>query len=516
MKLLFQKCCLFFFMFIALTSCGLFDNGSSYVDPEFGEGILVDSQGRLTITQFGITWQFDRNIPYGQFANGDYWVVGPVNITAIYPKSRKVSGRTINGSMLNPSPSHDDRHGFDSSTPAMRYLPELNAALNISARNPLVLPNGTSLVSSISLSAEETEYNRINLGNISVLKTAAILTVLSEAPAPGSFRPPYSGTDKTIHHNTSELAPNLYRLKRLNPVDNTPSLSEAERLFERPWLDHVAGWNVRSIKPIENMPDYGREISRDSGIAALMLHLNFTDDEKRTLLIRFIQAGLDLYAVMKDGGTWPAAGGQNGGRKWPILFAGIMLSDTEMKNIGQRSGDYLYTYNYPTFGPGNEPPDYIHFQEDDQTFYVKTEDVARTSDAKKWNPDIRGGTPEPYSYNDAASNMAEWGIFHATNPYADNRAWSAEYRTCCTNISMTGNVLAARIMQSDSNAVTLWNHPALFDYQDRYMAVTAGEDINPSWRTLISGMDAIWASNTGWRSWDSFAKNMWDEYRDEY
>jgi hypothetical protein len=43
-----------------------------------------------------------------------------------------------------------------------------------------------------------------------------------------------------------------------------------------------------------------------------------------------------------------------------------------MKNIGQKSGDYLYTGSY---GAGNPPPDYIHFGEDDQTFFVTEDDI---------------------------------------------------------------------------------------------------------------------------------------------
>lgn len=37
------------------------------------------------ISQYGITWTFDTEYEYGQFANGDYWVLGPVTITRIEP-----------------------------------------------------------------------------------------------------------------------------------------------------------------------------------------------------------------------------------------------------------------------------------------------------------------------------------------------------------------------------------------------------------------------------------------------
>ena len=42
----------------------------------------------------------------------------------------------------------------------------------------------------------------------------------------------------------------------------------------------------------------------------------------------------------------------------------------------------------------------------------------------------------------------------------------------------------------------LWNHDALFDYQDNYMA----EQTQGDWK----------------RSWSDFAEEMWDTYRDDY
>ncbi len=37
------------------------------------------------LSQFGITWRFDRPCVVGQFVTGDYWVVGPVRIVGVSP-----------------------------------------------------------------------------------------------------------------------------------------------------------------------------------------------------------------------------------------------------------------------------------------------------------------------------------------------------------------------------------------------------------------------------------------------
>jgi len=414
------------------------------------------------LAQFGITWTFDREVTYGQFANGDYWVTGPVTITSIAPPSTEINGRTMNGSMVNPSPTSGVQQGYDSAMYASygpAYDPNLNAALNVTATHPLRLNADSSLVSTISIT---------ETGARPQLKTAAILTVLDAAPPEGSFRPPYSGNDKTIRFNKSDL--DYGKLTALSPVTSTPSLATVERYFERPWIDHVPNWMGGYHHPADNMPHYGREMAAQVGSGALMLHLNFTPQQKETLLIRYVQLGLDLYGVVINGGdeNWPPNGGHASGRKWPILFAGIVLGDQAMMNIG--SGD----------GSGD-----VWFGEDGQTFYVSQQDIDRTHD-----PDLRGCYLLEYAPGDLG--LPEWGIVHATFPTEDNKAWCAIYRQCCTANAWAGFVLAAHIM----NVKALWAHDALFDYQDRYMATEP--------------------KGTWTRSWDRFTEEMWDAYRANY
>ena len=72
-----------------------------------------------SVSQYGITWTFDKPARVGQFINGDWYVVGPVTIKAITPKplygeeipeieldhmdkERPVGQRVRNGFMLNP------------------------------------------------------------------------------------------------------------------------------------------------------------------------------------------------------------------------------------------------------------------------------------------------------------------------------------------------------------------------------------------------------------------------------
>ena len=62
------------------------------------------------MSQWGITFTFDKNYETGTFANGDYWVIGPVKITAISPA---YSGGK-NGWEVNPKVS--GAQGLDQNT----------------------------------------------------------------------------------------------------------------------------------------------------------------------------------------------------------------------------------------------------------------------------------------------------------------------------------------------------------------------------------------------------------------
>jgi hypothetical protein len=411
------------------------------------------------LTQFGITWTFDRPYEVGQFANGDWWVVGPVTIIGISPKSTRANGRVMNGSMVNPSPKLNTKHGYDSTMYAQYktskdYQDELNVALDVSASRPLLVPTHSSLVSTISAPTPDTRPQ---------VKGCSILTVLP-VPAPaGSFRPAYCGSNKTISFNESQLQ--YSRLASLAPVGGMPSLASVEREFERPWLDHVPLWVGRYLHATNNMPDYGREIGDAVSRGGIYLNLDYTNAQKRTLLVRYVQLGIDLYGIAMDGGqnNWPPSAGHMNGRKWPILFAGLMLGHSGMSNIGLDKT--------------------IEFGEDGQTFYV-----AQTSPGV-YNFGFGG-------YNASHVGLPEWGTAHSNKPSVDDSTWFGDpYRLCCTANSWWGQLLAARVM----GAKALWNHDALFDYQDRYLTENQSRNI------------------TDWRlSWSGWQVELWKKHRPNY
>ena len=413
-----------------------------------------------SISQYGITWTFDKDYPSGQFCTGDYWVVGPVQIIGI-STNLHAAGFTPkpgeDGSMVNPGTT--DKQGYDNHISS--YDAKLNATLiggqPVSAKNPLVLKANSSLVSMVSWLYRSEKDAEPGIPHFTtdpggrrprpVTRSGAVLTVLSSPAPKNSFRPPYCGPDKTIKFNFEKL--DLAKLKNYPPVADTPNPEALAKQMERPWFDHIYEWLGTHVHPSENMPDYGREMCAIMDQVALILHVDFSRlpgrPTKDKLLAELVQYGIDLAGIADNGGGWPNNGGCHMGKKWPILFAGLMLNDPHMKDAGKWK---------------------TRFQEDEQTFYVTTAEVALTHSAK-WQPDKRSvATP----YDRADIGMAEWGILHTSNPALDNRTWNTVYRDINYSVG-AGYVLAARIMGQEE----AWNHQALFDYTDRVMKETGGK-----------------------------------------
>lgn len=414
------------------------------------QNIYAESQ----LSQFGITWTFNRDYTVGQFVNGDYWVLGPVTIVDITKPSNMPER---DGSMINPVPSI--QHGYDGRVRG--YIQNLDVSTLVP--NLVVEPN-ESLISTISRNPKEIERRKRR----PALEVASVLTVLDQAPAEGSFRPPYAGSDKPIYSSKNL---NTHLLLQLEPVASTPSLLSVEKLFERAWIDHVLEVRGDDLHPWQNLKHYGAGIARNSGIGALRLLLNDPIEEKKLLLIRYVQLGIDNFELVKNGANWGNVGGTIGvGRKIPIIFAGLMLGDSEMKNVAS-SYDTRYV-----------------FQEDGQTFYLTQAERDAT-----YHPDNCKGSADychPGYYDDIPLGTPEWGERHykwLTTRYNYLPGKFGYLRS--THKSTIGAALTVHLLGIEE----LWNHYPFLDWTDR---------------CRIEGIPATWGS--------IFTEEMWDAYRADY
>lgn len=376
-----------------------------------------------------ITFHFSESYTVGQYANGDYWVYNEGNditITQITPVSQNVSGRIINGTMLNPENS--ENQGYDNAARDMGYEDFLNVDPGNTSSN-LTVSAGTSIIKSISTESADGRP---------IISDAAILTVVAEIPLEDSFRPPYTGSNKTVIATTNDL--NFDALGTHPRLTNGYDIEEVTHYYDKVWLEHNTAWTSRDIHPANHMPPYGRDLANKSAIGLILLQLDYTNEEKRQLLINLVQYGLDIYGLAQNGAQWNNSGGHNLGRKMPLLLAGKVLDNDDILAYG-------------------DAEKYLIFQDDQQHFYVSEVEIAITnSDA--WRPDDRA-TLTPYTIDDIG--IAEWGIHHFDEPEEDNANWGATYRNIC-GYAQTSHVLAARLMAIEDE----WNWSPIFDYTDRF------------------------------------------------
>ncbi len=415
-----------------------------------------------SVSRDGITWTFAEPARVGQFINGDYYVVGPVTVTAISPAP--ANGR--NGSTLNIPPTNN-RSGYDDRIEAGRY----DASLRDDP--PITLQPWDVLVSTISVDVvgQIKCMLRSSDDTHSPVRTASVLTCLPEPVPPDAFRPSYCGRSQRIY-----LSRNLRRelLPRLPHVANMRTLSEFAGYFRRPWIDTVA---YEFDFPIEYMAQYPREALRAEGMASLLLMLDFTAAQKEPLLVYLVQYGIDLHGIVRAGHSgWFAHGGHGNGRKWPIVMAGILLGEDDMARVSA---------HYPGAA----------FSEDQQTMY----------------DDGWTGATVVYAGHMGADGHPDhpgWGAYEHLEP----RDWEGNcigesYRRCCTSIGWVGVALAGRFLRAEP----AWDHQAFFDYCDRWMTEDDTEHLAIILAQTGRDFSASWARQR--QVWDTFTQNMWHAYR---
>jgi len=375
---------------------------------------------------------------------------------------------------------------------------------------------GDSLISTISRTNEQ--ITKFGGQHVNPLRVAAVLTCLAEPQPPDAFRPSYCDTSNSKIYLARSLRREL--LLRLPKVRSAPPRIDAwcvaangdklprgpSPLFnplnyvaalQKPWLDIV---EFGFAAPVENLPNYGQQVVGFVGDASVLLHMDYPADEKEMLLVNFIQAGIDFWGLARVGRSWPCHGGLNSGRKWPIVFAGIMLGDPDMQSPARRLPK-------------------LHFHEDDQTALCPYEYRGKVHE-RGWTGAKAIFTGHSLPRNPHCGRWEDgWGTVDLYPPsewpnLKPGRAPASEgYRRANTSNSWVGEALAARLMHAEK----VWGHDAFFAYVDRWMA----EDDTPFVEAIRSagGMDWTKAKRgefgrQGFVMQAKFVREMWDTYRD--
>jgi hypothetical protein len=245
--------------------------------------------------------------------------------------------------------------------------------------------------------------------------------------------------------------------------------------------------------------------------------LDYSQIQKEKLCIRLIQIGIDMYGCYLDNGSWSANGGHASGRKFPIVFAAMMLNNSEMKSLNLMNGSsyrfgedgQTYYYNDSTL------PDFVN----KTTFQVDPGpvggDVVAVKNVRGWIDKTNGGTGDIALWR---ISDGIWQVEHEQTDVHDwpdvdrthDNYWKHEcYRHNCTSQTWMGYALAMRLMGSVT--MTVWNHPAFFDYMYRYLFESV-TNAQAAYAERYPGVDnAIWNGQGC-----GFASNMWNVYGKTY
>ena len=425
----------------------------------------------------GITWRFSAPVPVGRFVNGDYYVVGTVTVVGINPPPTSSPGR--NGSVLNMPVNNSSVSPYDDRVSSGRYAPQLRV------NPPFTMHPGDALISSISVNqiGDYQPWLREGEGETpdSPVRTVSVLTCLATAVSADAFRPSYADRTQKIYYAGTMRTGLLPRVPKVSHMVDIGTISAH---FRRPWLD-ICFFGFDAA--VEYQATYGREVGRSVGMATLLLMLDFTDAEKEPLLVNIVQYGIDLWGIARSGYFgWEGFGGHGTGRKWPIIFAGIMLGDAAMQTPDKA---------YPS----------LRFGEDMQTMY----DLGWTGAGVVYagHQGVWNGKP--------VSSTPSWGPYENLQPSVWATAFAGDadyhigedYRRCCTSIAWVGEALSARMMHAED----LWNHPAFFDYVDRWMTENDASAVATIKASTGLDYSADWERQG--QAWDSFVDDMWAAYR---
>lgn len=450
-----------------------------------GPGTMASS-----VSQYGITWTFDKAYPIGQFANGDWWVQGPVTLTAITPA---FTG-SQNGWEVNPNSG--SQQGLDNRLDGFQAsrVPSL----------PYVATAGKSIIKGVSRSGTCGNDGQFHYP---CLTTAAVLTVLGSVPAnngANTFRPPFFGTIKPMF-TTTQLRTD--KLSSRTPVAGAPSLASAARRYQRVQVDYGNTWYGRYMHASQNyafvdnpnndqVSEYGAELGIDAADVALRLLLNDSLSAKMPALINYVQAGIDMYGMHNGGVEWVSDGGHFLGRKLPAVFAATMLDDPTMKAE-------IANAEYATYG------------DDGHAYYTTNPQTVAAMQAAGYAPALWGKPCGNGQYEQQQTN--DTGPRDCRDPIAmidGGEAPGDSYQHCCTSQPMKGASLATRLLPG---AKAVWNYQAYHDYVDRWVGFGAWgspDNWNSQGKTPARNYTSRHGTAKDGGSYGStFVNNMWNSYR---
>ncbi len=457
------------------------------IDLDKVTGVWIEGMKFRSVSQYQIEWLFDGYYSAGMFANGDYWVLGPVIVQNISPSFNGLH----NGWEVNPVPQ-TVQQVRDHPTQAFDFGqkghsdqgPESQRSFDPQRVPPLPYSAqpGQSLVKAYSIDQDIDPTKVTGCKSqptyTTCLKTAAVLTVVASIPAnygKSVFRPPYVGANKPFY-SLNQLQ--LNRLPSLARVEGTPSIRSLFEKMRRMQFSYLASY-TNEMAPLLNHPAYWPSVARNNNEAILRLMLNEPMEDRMDLLIAVVQGGIDRYhtSTLWENG-FNLGESMWAGEKVSIAFAGAMLDSAEiMDHIDWQAHHYRIDLEdvcleqktrsgVPTYGLLERP-----LEEADYGNYWTQRLSGVLSNSFSFAVD-------PYGYTESAGLRSVGDGYQLD--FTSGGSWKGA--------ALVGALIPI-IKQS-------WNNPNFFDYVDRWMNI--GQWTQPDACAPFTG-SCVGGSNPGAR-----------------
>ena len=305
-----------------------------------------------TVIEYGITRNFQDWRRIGRFVDGTYWGIGPLYVVSYSPaRALNSGGLAMNGMMVNPA---SDKMGLDEQNDTGWMDGWIyDASLDVGDDLPYLLNTyPSSVLNCVSLAGTDPERSVRNY--CYSMRSISIFTVL-ETPIANNvwFRPTYRAfTGNDVKYQWSDVI--QARLPQINlacPYQllasagetrniSTEAFTSLERIVSRASMDLIDGWVTSRCQAWNNAEAYGGTWASENGKAYLACFDSSlgTIAAKKRLIVACIQRGIDVSGVYFQSANrkwwFDPDGGCYQGRYWPILFAGVMLDDPNLYNIG--------------------------------------------------------------------------------------------------------------------------------------------------------------------------------------
>jgi hypothetical protein len=324
--------------------------------PNSGEPAEIKMQAN--VQDLGVTWTFNQPQPVAYSCLGEPVVIrqSGARVVSTNPASAAITGGFDHGVVRNPfnaggSSGAGTEQGWDpryATSPSATQRVPYDVNLNIDPAKtgaPITLEEAT-YVKAVRRSSRS--------GNQGHVERYSYLSVVNHHPPAGFFRPSAAKAGKDTRWKESDVNYNVLR-NLANVPDMIDWATAEENTHPRQFRNGWRGEQLRSLDTdnqqnwkTQDGSTYSAQQGQHRGYAYLKLHTTATPAQKRDVMLRLIQVGLDRLGEWERGWRGSSGEGQHHGYLFPCYLAAFALGSRDLLERAQTIRANLYQMGFIT------------------------------------------------------------------------------------------------------------------------------------------------------------------------